>query len=229
MDIDKSYEINIEELDKEIIRLFSIRINYKTNSNLYKHIELNNLKNYDGNISVLDYNIYLLEINTQKKNYKSYEKLFNPLININMNDKIKSMEDLNLNQIIKQIYIYNLYDICEYGIDDEDYIQNIITLDIQILQKLSERIHYGYEIIKYLYLNNKHFFEKFIFNNNNSEEIKTYIYDNLNLIPYLDKIQDLCNLYKINSTLICTFYKIYIIPFYLEIQLHFIYKLIYLN
>lgn len=221
--IDNFFTDYINNLDNNIIKLLSIRINYKTNSYLYRYDYNNN------NVSILDEHLYIFEKNNIKESYKSYEKLFNPLLKKNIYDNKIKLEDLNLNKVIKQIYLFSLYDICEHGDDDKSNIKNIIDLDIEILYKLSERIHFGYEIIKLLYLENKIYFNNFILNNNNSEEIKLHIHNKFYEIDYIDNIKQICLTYNINWILICTLYKTYIIPFYLEVQLHFITKLIQLN
>lgn len=224
--INSIYNKYIEYLDIEIIKLLSIRKNYKTNTKIYKPPGLSNLILNKSNISLIEERIYEYEKKNIKEDYKSYEKNFNPLLIPKKNNNIVDLEDLNLNKIIKQCYIFILYDLCVFGDDEEIHLNKIIDLDIKILYKLSERIHFGYEIIKQLYINNKNFFEKVIFNNNNSALITSYLYDYLNQPTYFDNLKEICMLYDINSTVVCTFYKIYLIPFYLEIQLHFIYKLI---
>ena len=73
----------IDELDNEIIKLFSIRKNYKTNTKLYKSPDLSNLKNNtsnNNNISIIDLHIYNYEKNNIKEHFTSYQKLFNPLL-----------------------------------------------------------------------------------------------------------------------------------------------------
>ena len=220
---------HIEKLDKDIIKLISIRKTYKTNTYIYKHPILANINTsikQNNNISLLDYNIYQFESNNLKKNYKSYEKFFNPLLIKKKSIHNIELDDLNLNSIIKQSYLFTLYDICVYGDDENIDLQKIIDLDIEILYKISERIHFGYETIKQLYINNKLYFENNILNNTNTQDIVSHLYDYYKQPTYLDQIKYLCDLYDINSTIICSFYKIYIIPYYLEIQLHFLYKLI---
>ena len=125
-------------------------------------------------MSLLDYDIYQFEINNIKTNYKSYEKLFNPLLVKNVGQSI-DLDDLNLNPIIKQTYLFILYDICDYGNDENIDLQKIIDLDVEILYKLSERIHFGYETIKHLYINNKLYFENNILNNKNKGNYISFI------------------------------------------------------
>ena len=81
--INNVFKTHMNNLDKDIINLISIRKKYKTNSNIYKHPNLANiniLKNFHTNMSLLDYNIYQFELNNHKSIYKSYQKLFNPLL-----------------------------------------------------------------------------------------------------------------------------------------------------
>ena len=228
-DINNIFKTHMNNLDKDITNLFSIRKKYKTNSNIYKHPNLTNInisKNFHTNMSLLDYNIYQFELNNHKSTYKSYEKLFNPLLVKKKFGQIIDLDDLNLNSIIKQTYLFILYDICEYGNDENIDLQKIIDLDIEILYKLSERIHFGYETIKQLYINNKLYFENNILNNKNTQDIISHLYDYSEQPTYLDEIKFLCDLHNIDSTIICTLFKLFIIPYYLQIQLHFLYKLI---
>ena len=228
-DINNIFKIHINKLDKDIINLISIRKKYKTNSSIYKHPDLANInismKN-DINMSLLDYDIYQFEVNNIKTNYKSYEKLFNPLLVKKKFGQIIDLDDLNLNPIIKQTYLFILYDICDYGNDEHIDLQKIIDLDMEILYKLSERIHFGYETIKHLYINNKLYFENNILNNKNTQEIISHLYDYCEQPTYLDEIKFLCDLHEMDSTVVCTLFKTFIIPYYLQIQLHFLYKLI---
>lgn len=228
-DINNLFKTHMNNIDKDIINLFSIRKKYKTNSSIYKHPALANInismKN-NNNMSLLDYNIYQFEFNNHKSTYKSYQKLFNPLLVKKKIGQIIDLDDLNLNSIIKQTYLFILYDICEYGNDENIDLQKIIDLDIEILYKLSERIHFGYETIKQLYINNKLYFENNILNNKNTQDIISHLYDYSEQPTYLDEIKFLCDLHDIDSTAICTLFKLFIIPYYLQIQLHFLYKLI---
>ena len=48
---------------------------------------------------------------------------------------------------------------CEYGDDENDIACN---LDIEILFKLSERIHFGYEMMKLKYINNMNFYDNYL-------------------------------------------------------------------
>ena len=82
-DINNVFKTHMNNLDKDITNLFSIRKKYKTNSSIYKHPNLANINISmvnDTNMSLLDYNIYQFELNNHKSTYKSYEKLFNPLL-----------------------------------------------------------------------------------------------------------------------------------------------------
>ena len=82
-DINNIFKTHINKLDKDIINLISIRKKYKTNTSIYKHPNLANINISiinNTNMSLLDYDIYQFEINNIKTNYKSYEKLFNPLL-----------------------------------------------------------------------------------------------------------------------------------------------------
>lgn len=226
--IDKSYYDYINHLDKQIIKLFSIRQKYKTNIQNFRMPILGGNISDNNNISYIDNLIYKYESNNIDLN-KSHIKLFNPLLKKKKskhNNSILDFEELNLNNIIKQVYISSLYDLSDYGKDEINLNNNIVNIDIELLFKISERIHFGYEIIKQMYLKNKVYFEKHIFIQKNNPNIISHIYDYSEQPTYFENLDKVSKFYNVNNTFICSFYKLYIIPFYLETQLYFINKLI---
>lgn len=204
------YENHIDKLDNEIIELLSLRQKLLTNSKNFKVLELGGYNMKDNLISKLDYHIYLHELN----NNLPYKKYFN---NIEI-DEYEEYESLNLSRIIKHSYIQFLFDLCEYGNDDKsDFTCN---LDMEILFKLSERIHFGYEVIKFKYIENKEFYDK-LFESSNSALILYYLSNSIYQPTYLDILKEKCENNEICGITICTFYKNIIIPYYNEIQLSF--------
>ena len=138
----------IYNLDEEIIELLSIRQELLTNSKNFKVLELGGYNMKNNFISKLDHNIFNYELQFEsKKNKKTYKKLFNE----NLQENNEEYETLNLTRMLKYSYTNFLYDLCEYGDDDKN---EFINLDMEILFKLSERIHLGYEIIKLKYIEN---------------------------------------------------------------------------
>ena len=212
------YKSYINELDEDIIELLSMRQNLLTNTKNFKVMELGGYHMGEQFTSKLDYNIfqYELKFHSNKKNY--YGKLFNESLETNKED----YEDLNLSRIIKYSYTTFLYDLCEYGDDEKNDIA--CNLDIEILFKLSERIHFGYEMMKLKYINNMNFYDK-LFESNDSSFILYYLSQSIYQPTYLDLLKETCIKYNVCDVFICSFFKNVIIPYYNEIQLHFCLKM----
>ena len=205
----ETYESYLDKLDTEIIELLSIRQQIKINCKNFKVLELGGHQLEETFTSKLDNEIFKYEIEHVDKIYKLF------------NDNLKEneiYEDLNLSRIIKQSYISFLYDFCEYGDDENTDIA--CRLDKDILLKLVERIHFGYNIIKYKYVENSDFYNK-LFESNDSAFILYYLSNYIYQPTYLDIIKEKCKENNICDILVCTFYKNVIIPYYNEIQLHF--------
>ena len=201
----------IYNLDEQIIELLSIRQELMTNSKNFKVMELGGYNMKNDFISKLDHNIFNHECNINSVKNK---KLFNE----NLEKKSEDYETLNLSRMIKYSYITFLFDLCEYGNDDKnDFTCN---LDMEILFKLSERVHLGYEVIKLKYLENMDFYDK-LFETSNSSLILYYLSNSIYQPTYLDNLKDICHKYNICDVLICSFYKNILIPYYNEIQLNF--------
>ena len=201
----------IYNLDEQIIELLSIRQELMTNSKNFKVMELGGYNMKSDFISKLDHNIFNHECNINSVKNK---KLFNE----NLEKKSEEYETLNLSRMIKYSYITFLFDLCEYGNDDKnDFTCN---LDMEILFKLSERVHLGYEVIKLKYLENMDFYDK-LFETSNSSLILYYLSNSIYQPTYLDNLKDICHKYNICDVLICSFYKNIIIPYYNENQLNF--------
>jgi chorismate mutase len=218
------YNSFINQLDNDIIYFLSIRQKYKLNSKNFKVYELGGYNTEDILISNLDNNIYINELKKRDFNdtLKQYEKVFNQDLFKQNNKNIINLEELNLNRIIKQCYITLLYDLCDFG--DDQYYETTCNLDIQILYKLSQRIHFGYELIKFKYLNNKEFYNKLLTSNNTSLT-HYYLSEPIKEPTYLENIAKICSINSINHVLIQSFYKFYILPFTTEIQFSFLQKL----
>lgn len=210
----ETYNSHISKLDNEIIELLSIRQGLLTNSKNFKVLELGgyNLKNTF--VSKIDHNIFKYELQIQNNKQYSYKKLFNE----NLDSNIEDYETLNLNRIIKQSYLIFLYDLCEYGDDEQN--EFACKLDMELLFKISERIHFGYEMIKLKYLENIDFYDK-LFQSSDSSLILYYLSNFIYQPTYLDILKDKCIDYNICDVLVCSFYKNTIIPYYNEIQLNF--------
>ena len=210
----ETYNSHISKLDNEIIELLSIRQGLLTNSKNFKVLELGgyNLKNTF--VSKIDHNIFKYELQIQNNKQYSYKKLFNE----NLDSNIEDYETLNLNRIIKQSYLIFLYDLCEYGDDEQN--EFACKLDMELLFKISERIHFGYEMIKLKYLENIDFYDK-LFQSSDSSLILYYLSNFIYQPTYLDILKEKCLDYNICDVLVCSFYKNTIIPYYNEIQLNF--------
>lgn len=201
----------IYNLDEQIIELLSIRQELMTNSKNFKVMELGGYNMKNDFISKLDHNIFNHECNINSVKNK---KLFNE----NLEKKSEEYETLNLSRMIKYSYITFLFDLCEYGNDEKNDLT--CNLDMEILFKLSERIHLGYEVIKLKYLENMDFYDK-LFETSNSSLILYYLSNSIYQPTYLDNLKDICHKYNICDVLICSFYKNILIPYYNEIQLNF--------
>ena len=213
----ETYESYLNKLDTEIIELLSIRQEIKINCKNFKVLELGGYQLEDTFVSKLDNEIFNYEIENSDNIYK--------LFNENLKEN-EIYEDLNLSRIIKQNYISFLYDICLYGDDENSDLA--CKLDKDILFKLVERVHFGYNIIKFKYIENIEFYNK-LFESNNSSFILYYLSNYIYQPTYLDIIKDKCKEYNICDILVCTFYKNVIIPYYNEIQLYFCNKIKKLN
>lgn len=206
----------IYNLDEEIIELLSIRQKFMTNSKNFKVLELGGYNMKDNFISKLDHNIFNYEVQMDTKKYTGKKKkLFNENLS---NIKEEEYETLNLTRMVKYSYISFLFDLCEYGNDNKNDFT--CTLDMEILFKLSERIHLGYDIIKFKYLDNMEFYDK-LFESSNSSLILYYLSNSIYQPTYLDILKSMCLKYSICDVLVCSFYKNIIIPYYNEIQLNF--------
>jgi hypothetical protein len=203
------YEDYLNKLDNEILELLTLRKEFKINAKNFKVLELGGHNIEDIYISKLDNEIF----NYEYKNLDNLYKLFNENLKIS-----EIYEELNLSRLIKYSYINFLYDYCIYG-DDENY-ELTCKLDRDILIKLSQRVHFGYNVIKLNYLDNSTFYNKLL-QSNNSTFILYYLSNFISQPTYLEMLKDKCNKYKICDILICTFYKNIILPYYNEIQLHF--------
>lgn len=203
------YEEYLNKIDDEILRLLSIRQNLKINCKNFKVLELGGHTLEDSFTSKLDNEIFNYEL----KNRTKIHTLFN--------ENLKSTElyeDLNLSRIIKYSYINFLYDFCVYGDDENNDVS--CELDKDILLKLVERVHFGYNVIKLKYINNIEFYNKLV-QSNDSAFILYYLSNYIYQPTYLDILKDKCSKYKICDILVCTFYKNVLLPYYNEIQLHF--------
>ena len=209
----------INKLDSELIYLLSIRQNYKLNSKNLKVFDLGGHNDNNSFISNIDNK---LQSNELKKisTFKQYifKKTFfnNYFDNISLYNRCHK---LNLNRIIKQINITLLYDLCEFG-DDNNY-NFVCDLDSKIISKISDRIHFNYEIIKYKYINNIKFYEK-IFKYNSNSEIIYYLSEFIKEPSYLENIYNISKSNNITPVLVQGFYKFYILPFSIEIQYYFL-------
>jgi chorismate mutase len=212
----EKYESFIELLDINIIELLSLRQKYLLNSKNFKVFELGGYNIYDKLCSNLESKIYDLELKNSTTKLKKYEKKFNEDL-FEKNDSI--LESLNLNRTIKHIYINFLYDICAYG--DDEYKDEACDLDILILYKISERIHFSYEIIKYKYTNNKDFYNDLL-ETRDTSLIVYYLSNCIKQTDYLEKIKYISKKYEINEILICTFFRNFITPLSVDIQLDFL-------
>ena len=202
----------IYDLDEKIIELLSIRQEFMTNSKNFKVLELGGYNMKDNFISKLDHGIFNYEVqNGTDKN----KKLFNENLS---NIKEEEYETLNLTRMVKYSYISFLFDLCPYGNDDKNDFT--CSLDMDILFKLSERIHLGYDLIKFKYLDNTEFYDK-LFESSNSSLILYYLSNSIYQPTYLDILKSICLKYNICDVLVCSFYKNIIIPYYNEIQLNF--------
>ena len=205
----------IYNLDEEIIELLSIRQELLTNSKNFKVLELGGYNMKNNFISKLDHNIFNYELQFEsKKNKKTYKKLFNE----NLQKNSEEYETLNLTRMLKYSYTNFLYDLCEYGDDDKN--EFTCNLDMEILFKLSERIHLGYEIIKLKYIENIDFYDK-LFKTSNSSLILYYLSNFIYQPTYLDILKEKCLKYNVCEVLVCSFYKNVILPYFNEIQLNF--------
>tara|TARA_B110000902_G_C14280753_1_gene576715 strand:+ start:160 stop:810 length:651 start_codon:yes stop_codon:yes gene_type:complete len=213
----EAYDSYLNKLDTEIIELLSIRQELKINCKNFKVLELGGYQFEDTFTSKLDNEIFKYEIEYIDNIYK--------LFNENLK-KDEIYEDLNLSRIIKQSYITLLYDFCLYG--DDENTDYACKLDTNILLKLVERVHFGYNIIKFKYLENTDFYNKLI-ESNDSAYILYYLANYIYQPTYLDIIKDKCKEHGICDILVCTFYKNVIIPYYNEIQLHFCHHMKKLN
>ena len=181
----------IYNLDEEIIELLSIRQELLTNSKNFKVLELGGYNMKNNFISKLDHNIFNYELQFEsKKNKKTYKKLFNE----NLKENIEEYETLNLTRMLKYSYTSFLYDLCEYGDDDKN--EFTCNLDMEILFKLSERIHLGYEIIKLKYIENIDFYDK-LFKTSNSSLILYYLSNFIYQPTYLDILKEKCLKYNV--------------------------------
>ena len=208
------YNSYIYKLDDEIIELLSIRQGLLTNSKNFKVLELGgyNLKNTF--VSKIDYNIFRYELQFENNKSDSYKKLFNESLDTCQED----YETLNLTRVLKYSYITFLYDLCEYGDDEQnDFACN---LDMELLFKISERIHFGYEIIKLKYLENVDFYDK-LFESSDSSLILYYLSNSIYQPTYLDILKEKCIENNVCDVLVCSFYKNIILSYYNEIQLNF--------
>ena len=208
-------KLYIYDLDEEIIELLSIRQELMSNSKNFKVLELGGHNMQNDFVSKLDHNIFKYELEFEsKKNKKTYKKLFNE----NLEKTGEEYETLNLTRMIKYSYIQFIFDLCEYGNDDK--YEFTCNLDMEILFKLSERIHLGYEVIKLKYLENVDFYDK-LFESSSSSLILYYLSNFIYQPTYLDILKEKCLKYNVCEVLICSFYKNIIIPYYNEIQLNF--------
>ena len=223
------YNNFIKILDNDIIELLSIRQQYKINSKNLKVLELGGYnKTIESPISNIDFHIYHYESNNLSLYNKNiYKKLFNsnnfftkPLYPESYSTYLYNQShSFNLNRIIKQCYITFLYDLCEFG--ENENPEEVCDLDSSILFKLCDRVHFNYEIIKYKYINNTLFYNK-IFKSNSDSEIIYYLSEFIKEPTYLENIYEVAKKNNIEPTLIQSLYKFYIMPFSIEIQYNFL-------
>ena len=210
----EAYNSHISKLDNEIIELLSIRQGLLINTKNFKVLELGGYNLKHTFVSKIDHNIFKYELQFQNNKPYSYKKLFNESLDKNMED----YETLNLSRIIKQSYLIFLYDLCEYGDDEQN--EFCCNLDMELLFKISERIHFGYEMIKLKYLENIDFYDK-LFQSSDSSLILYYLSNCIYQPTYLDILKEKCIEHNICDILVCSFYKNIILPYYNEIQLNF--------
>lgn len=206
----EEFQRHLNNLDDELLELLSLRQEFKINCKNFKVLELGGHNLEDCFTSKLDNMIFNYEL----KNHSKKRTLFN------MNLKEEELyEDLNLSRVIKYSYFNFLYDFCIFG-DEEDNSDLVCKLDMEILFKIVERVHFAYNVIKLKYINNMEFYNKLV-RSNDSSFVLYYLSNYIYQPTYLDIIKDKCIKYKLCDVLVCTFYKNVILPYYNEIQLHF--------
>jgi chorismate mutase len=206
----EEFQKHLNKVDDELIELLSLRQEFKINCKNFKVLELGGHNLEDCFTSKLDNMIFNYEL----KNHSKMCTLFN------MNLKEEELyEDLNLSRVIKYSYFNFLYDFCIFG-DEEDNSDLVCKLDMEILFKIVERVHFAYNVIKLKYINNMEFYNKLV-RSNDSSFVLYYLSNYIYQPTYLDIIKDKCTKYKLCDVLVCTFYKNVILPYYNEIQLHF--------
>tara|TARA_Y100000996_G_scaffold402085_1_gene373685 strand:- start:2313 stop:3005 length:693 start_codon:yes stop_codon:yes gene_type:complete len=228
MDIEKIIN-EIDALDIEILYKLKERKEFNTNTNLYKFVyedatgitPQSILSELEKNLYDFEkQNKYLYRDNIVKPYFREFKDTANKETLSALNS---SLNDINFNQHIKMNYINFLYDLCEYGIN-EDNNTKIVNIDIDILLLLSKRVHIGITLLKAKFLQNPDLYTKLTRETRDiyiNYFLRDYSYESNYICKLLEKAKEI----TLDETLIYQYYKMFIIPMFIEVQYNYLTKL----
>ena len=228
MDIEKIIN-EIDALDIEILYKLKERKEFNTNTNLYKFVyedatgitPQSILSELEKNLYDFEkQNKYLYRDNIVKPYFREFKDTANKETLSALNS---SLNDINFNQHIKMNYINFLYDLCAYGIN-EDNNTKIVNIDIDILLLLSKRVHIGITLLKAKFLQNPDLYTKLTRETRDiyiNYFLRDYSYESNYICKLLEKAKEI----TLDETLIYQYYKMFIIPMFIEVQYNYLTKL----
>lgn len=224
------------DLEDVIIKRLYERSQYKQNVTIYEHSNRNinhsikYINKYNG--SFFDYmfknleNVYSklgrYDCFDEKPYYMGLDKSeINRNYNIISDNIIKISNDINYCPWIKIAYMNYINDLCLEG-DDNNYGDTVFC-DINILQAISKRIHYGILVMECKYLDNKEKYDIHITNKDDISilsELKDIDIEN----KVLKRVAEKSLKYGFtNPDIVINFFKNTIIPMTIQIEMEYIF------
>jgi len=215
----------LERMEDSIIFSLFERSQYKRNDKLYVPgaIKINSSEN----MSFLDYMLFETEkVHASAGRYDNPEEhsFFGNLPLKIVDRKAEwtvKKTGINLNSEIKKIYLDTIPKICEKG-DDNEYGSSALC-DINCLQNISKRVHYGTFVAESKFLYDSNAYKKLI-GARDRESIKIKLRNEDTESKILERVKEKGIRYGIDSKFIANFYKEKIIPMTINAEIEYLMK-----
>ena len=232
--------MNLENIRKKLVILEDIiiknicnRVNYKLNKEIYIHNsdKFKFLNNFEG--TYFDFlfkhmeNVQSMagryEAFDEKPYYKGLEKtkIEREYENTLPSDILKFSNKVNFNAWIRIAYLNFIQNICI--IDNDNNYGDTVLCDINCLQAISKRIHYGILVMEAKYKESKSIYDKYL-NDNDDVSIIAKLKNKDIENKVLQRVKEKAIKYKFkNPEQIVNFFKNFIIPMTIQVELEYVF------